>query len=80
MLALLPACATVIGLLILQPVPTPTEIAGVALVVSAVALHRIPDTRALIARQGRGGSVTRPRRLGIQLRFSKPPRVRRRRW
>jgi inner membrane transporter RhtA len=40
MLALLPACATAIGLVVLRQVPTATEIAGVALVVGAVGLHR----------------------------------------
>lgn len=41
MLALLPACATVIGLIVLRQVPTGPDLAGVALVVAAVALHRV---------------------------------------
>ena len=39
MLALLPAVATVIGLLVLRQVPTVFDILGVALVIGAVALH-----------------------------------------
>jgi inner membrane transporter RhtA len=40
MVALLPATATVIGLVVLGQVPTATELAGVALVVAGVALRR----------------------------------------
>jgi inner membrane transporter RhtA len=40
MVALLPATATVIGILVLRQVPAPIEIAAVALVVTAVAVHR----------------------------------------
>jgi inner membrane transporter RhtA len=40
MVALLPATATVIGVVVLTQVPTPPEAAGVALVVAGVALHR----------------------------------------
>jgi inner membrane transporter RhtA len=40
MVALLPATATVIGILVLRQVPTPVEAAAVALVVTAVAVHR----------------------------------------
>jgi inner membrane transporter RhtA len=43
LLALLPACATIIGLLVLRQIPGPVEMAGVALVVSGVALHRMPE-------------------------------------
>ena len=42
MVALLPATATVIGLLVLSQVPTAPETAGVALVVAGVALRREP--------------------------------------
>ncbi|WP_129787141.1 EamA family transporter [Promicromonospora panici] len=46
MVALLPATATVIGVLVLTQVPTPAEVLGVALVIVAVALHRdgAPET------------------------------------
>jgi inner membrane transporter RhtA len=40
MVALLPAIATVIGVVVLAQIPSPVEIAGVALVVGGVALHR----------------------------------------
>jgi inner membrane transporter RhtA len=46
MVALLPATATVVGLIVLAQVPTRAELLGVALVVAAVALHREPDGRA----------------------------------
>jgi inner membrane transporter RhtA len=41
MLALLPAAATVIGLLVLAQVPTVQDLAGVALVIGGVAVHRV---------------------------------------
>jgi inner membrane transporter RhtA len=44
MVALLPATATVIGILVLGQVPTWVEVTGVALVVAGVALHREPST------------------------------------
>jgi inner membrane transporter RhtA len=40
MLALLPATATVIGLIVLGQVPTTRDLAGIALVILGVALHR----------------------------------------
>jgi inner membrane transporter RhtA len=40
MVALLPATATVIGIVVLTQVPSPAETAGVTLVVAGVALHR----------------------------------------
>lgn len=40
LVSLLPATATVIGLVVLAQVPTAVELAGVALVVAGVALHR----------------------------------------
>jgi inner membrane transporter RhtA len=50
LLSLLPATATVIGLLVLHQVPTAPELLGIALVVAGVALHRAPEPAA--ARQG----------------------------
>jgi inner membrane transporter RhtA len=44
MVALLPATATVIGIIVLGQVPSAIEVAGVALVVTGVALHREPST------------------------------------
>jgi inner membrane transporter RhtA len=40
MVSLLPATATVVGIVVLAQIPSSTEIAGVALVVAAVAVHR----------------------------------------
>jgi inner membrane transporter RhtA len=40
MLALLPACATVIGVVVLGQLPTIIELAGIALVVLGIAIHR----------------------------------------
>jgi inner membrane transporter RhtA len=40
MVSLLPATATVIGVLVLAQIPSPTELLGVGLVIAAVALHR----------------------------------------
>jgi inner membrane transporter RhtA len=42
MVSLLPATATVIGILVLAQIPSAAEIAGVALVVAGVAIHREP--------------------------------------
>ncbi|MGH8859801.1 MAG: EamA family transporter [Jatrophihabitantaceae bacterium] len=42
MLALLPAAATIIGLVVLAQVPTWQDLTGIALVIAGVALHREP--------------------------------------
>jgi inner membrane transporter RhtA len=42
LVALLPATATLIGLVVLAQVPQPVEVLAVALVVAAVAVHRDP--------------------------------------
>ncbi|MGI8713830.1 MAG: EamA family transporter [Solirubrobacteraceae bacterium] len=42
MVALLPAVATVIGIVVLAQIPSPAEVAGVALVIAGVAVHRAP--------------------------------------
>jgi inner membrane transporter RhtA len=42
MVSLLPATATVIGVLVLAQIPSATEVAAVALVIAAVAIHREP--------------------------------------
>jgi inner membrane transporter RhtA len=44
MVALLPATATAIGVVVLAQVPSIVEVTGVALVVAGVALHREPTT------------------------------------
>jgi inner membrane transporter RhtA len=45
LVSLLPATATVIGLVVLAQLPTPVELAGLALVVAGVAVHREPASR-----------------------------------
>jgi inner membrane transporter RhtA len=45
LLALLPASATVIGVLVLRQIPRTVEVAGVALVVVAVAIHQEAGVR-----------------------------------
>jgi inner membrane transporter RhtA len=42
LVSLLPATATVVGVIVLDQLPSPLEAAGVALVVAGVALHRTP--------------------------------------
>jgi inner membrane transporter RhtA len=43
LVSLLPATATVIGVIVLGQIPSPVEVVGVALVVGAVAVHREPS-------------------------------------
>jgi len=59
LLALLPASATVIGFLVLRQVPTPAEIAGVALVVCGVAVHQEADARLVSDRSGEEAAADR---------------------
>ncbi len=42
MVSLLPATATVVGLVVLAQVPSARELAGIALVITGVAIHRDP--------------------------------------
>ncbi len=42
MLALLPAFASVIGVIVLRQIPTPIEVTGVALIIGGVAIRRDP--------------------------------------
>jgi inner membrane transporter RhtA len=44
MVSLLPATATVVGLVVLAQVPSVADVAGIALVIGGVAIHRDPDT------------------------------------
>ncbi|HEX2085195.1 MAG TPA: EamA family transporter [Solirubrobacteraceae bacterium] len=57
LVSLLPATATVIGVVVLAQVPSAAEVAGVALVVAGVALHREPVT----APRARARPRSRPR-------------------
>ena len=52
MVSLLPATATVIGILVLAQIPSAAEVAGVALVVAAIATHREPDVAAQMDPEG----------------------------
>lgn len=45
LLSLLPACAALIGVLVLRQVPGVREIAGVLLIIGGVALHKAPEAR-----------------------------------
>ena len=45
MLALLPATATIIGIIVLRQIPSIAECAGIALVIAGVALHRVEARR-----------------------------------
>jgi inner membrane transporter RhtA len=40
LLSLLPATATVIGVVVLGQLPAPSELIGIALVIAGVAVHR----------------------------------------
>jgi inner membrane transporter RhtA len=42
MVSLLPATATIVGIVVLAQIPSPVEVAGVALVVAGIAVHREP--------------------------------------
>jgi inner membrane transporter RhtA len=44
MLALLPATATLIGIIVLAQIPSVQDIAGIVLVMAGVALHKPADT------------------------------------
>ena len=46
LVSLLPATATVIGIVVLAQIPSPVEVLGVSLVVAGVALHRAPRPAA----------------------------------
>lgn len=46
LLSLLPACATVIGVVVLRQLPTPTEIVGVVLIIGGVATHQESTARS----------------------------------
>jgi inner membrane transporter RhtA len=45
LVSLLPATATVVGLLVLRQIPTLPELAGVALIMAGVGLHHDGDAR-----------------------------------
>ncbi|HEY7707343.1 MAG TPA: hypothetical protein VH968_09275 [Gaiellaceae bacterium] len=53
LVAILPATATVVGIVVLGQVPSAVEVAGVSLVVAAVAVHREPTQPPAAARRSR---------------------------
>jgi inner membrane transporter RhtA len=59
MVSLLPATATVIGIVVLAQVPSPRELIGVALVVAGVAVHREADSHAAGPNRRRRRTTTR---------------------
>jgi inner membrane transporter RhtA len=63
LVSLLPATATVIGILVLGQLPSVAEAAGVALVIAGVALHRDPAERS-DSRSGGQDAVERVRERG----------------
>jgi inner membrane transporter RhtA len=50
--ALLPATATAVGVVVLRQLPTVLELAGIALVMTGVALHRAVTAEAAVSSQG----------------------------
>ncbi|WP_020578276.1 hypothetical protein [Actinopolymorpha alba] len=57
MVALLPATATVIGITVLRQLPTPAEVADVALIVIAIVVHHEHQQRGLSARESHGSAT-----------------------
>jgi inner membrane transporter RhtA len=53
MVALLPATATIVGVIVLAQIPSALELAGITLVVAGVALHREPRAVPSPSRRGR---------------------------
>jgi inner membrane transporter RhtA len=50
MLALLPACAAIIGVVVLHQIPTIAEVSGIGLVILGLLLHHAsPDTERSVA-------------------------------
>jgi inner membrane transporter RhtA len=79
MVALLPATATVIGVVVLTQVPSLREVAGVALVVAGVALHRpagaAPEDQEKgmrITRSSSSDGEPRPSRLDVVIQSASP--------
>jgi inner membrane transporter RhtA len=64
MVSLLPATATVVGLIVLTQVPSVADATGIALVIAGVAMHREPPPGAPAA--------SRPRRAGRRWRRPRP--------
>jgi hypothetical protein len=69
MLALLPMFATLIGAVVLRQIPTVRDLAGLALVIAGVALHRTVPPGA--ARTRAAESATSPKTASVSARY--PP-------
>jgi inner membrane transporter RhtA len=63
LLSLLPATATLIGIVVLAQIPTPAEVAGIALVICGVALHSAKATAGSDGPACTGHPVASPPRL-----------------
>jgi inner membrane transporter RhtA len=76
MVALLPATATVIGIVVLTQVPEPAEVAGIALIVAGVALHRPAtsgQTKGMrMTRSSSSEGLPRPSRLLVVSQSASP--------
>jgi inner membrane transporter RhtA len=73
MVSLLPATATVIGIVVLTQVPSPREVAGVALVVAGVALHRPAQRNGMRMRRSSSSEGSpRPSRLLVVSQSASP--------
>jgi inner membrane transporter RhtA len=60
MVSLLPATATVTGIVVLAQVPTPAELAGLALVIAGVGIHHEPPPAAVTTSGGLAGDPAKP--------------------
>jgi inner membrane transporter RhtA len=78
LVSLLPATATVIGVLVLGQIPTAVEVAGVALVVAGVAIHREPAGTDAAAERAAGQPDTLAYASGDGPTGPRPPARRRR--
>ena len=67
MVSLLPATATVIGIVVLTQIPSARQVLGVALVIAAVAIHRDRDATSGSSRRPEARTAVRP---GIRERVS----------
>src|ERR1700704_1507054 len=57
MVSLLPATATIVGIVVLAQIPSPVEVVGVALVVAGIAVHREPTEPTEVHHTGRAPAL-----------------------
>jgi inner membrane transporter RhtA len=72
LVSLLPATATVIGIVVLTQVPAPAEVAGIALIVAGVALHRPAAVDENVGGPASGGHYDAGRRREHRAAVSTP--------